>query len=273
VVYHEHDSPVAGEQRSTRWNRVQGKHRRMLAATADAVVVPNSERLAAFVKELQPRGRSFCVWNCSSLAELPPPREARPASQPLLVLYHGSIVMDRFPATKLEALAKCGRDIRLRLIGYETSGSKGYTSFLKAEAERLGVSDRFEYLGPMHRFELMKRCGECDVGLSLLRIHDGDINMQHMTGASNKPFDYLSQGLALIVPDDPEWMHLYVDNGCAKACKVGTVNELADLFAWMDDHRDEVRVMGAAGLRLVKERWNYEAQFKPVLEMMNSLEG
>ena len=89
-----------------------------------------------------------------------------------------------------------------------------------------------------------------------------------MTGASNKPFDYLSQGLAIIVPNDPEWRHLYVDKHCAMACEPGNAEALAKLLKWMDDHRDEVRAMGAKGQQFITEHWNYETQFQPVFDLM-----
>lgn len=113
------------------------------------------------------------------------------------------------------------------LIGYETPGSRGYVDHLLAEARRLGVAHRFESLGSLtHRSELMLRSGECDVGLSMLAITPSDINMQHMAGASNKPFDYASQGLAIVVSRDPEWEELFVKPGCAIACEHGNPEEL-----------------------------------------------
>ena len=269
VIYHEHDSPLPSKKHSGLWARFLTSDHRYLAMHADGIVLPNQQRLAAFMETFRPGGKTFCVWNCPSLHEIPQARPPRPASQPLIVLYHGSIVPDRFPDVILEALAVCGRDISIRLIGYETPGSVGYTNHLKAQAVRLGAGDRFEYLGTLpQRSDLMRRCGECDAGLSLLRIHDGDINMRHMTGASNKPFDYLSQGLAIIVPNDPEWRHLYVDKHCAMACEPGNAEALAKLLKWMDDHRDEVRAMGAKGQQFITEHWNYETQFQPVFDLM-----
>ena len=270
VVYHEHDTPTPLQPRKDRlFARFVARARLMLGRMADIVVLPNEKRLEAFREEVKPGGKTFCVWNCPTLEEVPGEPPLRPASQSLKVLYHGSIVPDRFPLATLEALAACGRDIHLRLIGYETQASQGYTSLLQREAKRLGVANRFEYLGTLpHRSDLMKACGECDAGLSLLRIHDADINMLHMSGASNKPFDYLSQGLALIVPNDPAWKRLYVDSGCAMTCEPGNAVALAKLFAWMDDHRDEVRQMGRTGQHLIASTWNYEFQFQQVLTQL-----
>jgi glycosyltransferase involved in cell wall biosynthesis len=171
---------------------------------------------------------------------------------------------------KLEALAECNRDVTLRVIGYEVPGNIGYTDKLKAEAERLGVGSRFEYLGTLpQRSDLMARAAECDVGLSLLQYRSSDINMRHMVGASNKPFDYLSQGLALIVPSEQEWQRLYVNNGCAITCEPGSKDELIQVFQWLADHREKVLEMGKRGQQLVASSWNYEAQFEPLLQLMD----
>ena len=272
VLYHEHDSPAPLEKPTKRFVRAVQASRQKLAATANAIVLPNGERLKAFIQEFAPVGRSFCVWNCPSLDEVCDRLENRPTTRPLTVLYHGSIVPDRFPISNIHVLAQCGGDVRLRLIGYETQGSAGYVDQLVAEAAQLGVGDRFEHLGTVpQRSELMLRCSECDVGLSLLRIHGGDINMLHMTGASNKPFDYLSQGLALIVPEDAEWKRLFVDKGCAVPCEPGNQEALVKVLKWLASHPEEVRRMGAQGKQWVKSEWNYESQFAPVLQVINNL--
>ena len=49
------------------------------------------------------------------------------------------------------------------------------------------------------------------VGLALMPLNSNDLNMRHMTGASNKPFDYMAAGLALLVSDLPDWRQMFVD--------------------------------------------------------------
>ena len=269
IIYHEHDSPAAPKSREKGFAAFCRRRRHEIARTAKAVVLPNQARLEAFAAENPGHGEAMCVWNCPSLNDLENRGAQRLQKGPLRVLYHGSIVPDRFPVMMLEALATCERDVVIRLIGYEVPGMIGYTDQLTQEAERLGVADRFEYLGTLpQRSDLMARAAECDVGLSLLNYQSDDINMRHMAGASNKPFDYLSQGLALIVPRAPEWEELFAANGCAVACEPGNTQELATTFRWLSDHRDEVRRMGETGRRLIEQRWNYETQFAKVLAMM-----
>lgn len=274
ILYHEHDSPTPGMMKESRILNHVLRARLQIGRHADIVVLPNENRLETFVRASGTKGSHFCVWNCPGHDEVPAVMPSRSLDGPLKVLYHGSIVPDRFGSYVLEAIAACGRDVRVRLMGYLPAGHLDFVEKLKARALELGVADRFEYLGAIpHRADLMRLGSECHVGLCMLRIHEGDINMQHMSGASNKPFDYLSQGIALIVPPDPEWERLYVETGCAKTCPINDVTHLAEVFRWMADHRVEVAEMGRRGHRLIQERWHYEKQFAPVLALMHQIEN
>jgi glycosyltransferase involved in cell wall biosynthesis len=273
VVFHEHDSPTQPKADESWFSHFCHRRRHSIAMKADAVVLPNQKRLEAFLAEHNTPARSFCIWNCPSLSDIPETSGEKPEGGTLRILYHGTIVPERFPLTTLKALADCGRDVTIRLIGYEVPGMMGYTESLKAEAARLGVAERFECLGTLpQRSDLMARAAECQVGLSLLQYRSTDINMRHMVGASNKPFDYLSQGLALIVPREPEWEAMYVQEGCALACEPENVEELTQVFQWLADHRTEVTAMGERGRQLIATQWNYECQFQPLVEMMEKLQ-
>ncbi|MES2597875.1 MAG: glycosyltransferase [Verrucomicrobiota bacterium] len=270
LAYHEHDSPVGNGADEGMVLRQVLSARNRLGRDAHLVLLPNQKRLDEFVSATDSRGRAFCVWNCPSLDEIPASVPARALDGPLRVLYHGSIVPERFGVFILEALAMCEADVRLTLIGYFPLSTLSYRDMLMAEAARLGVKDRFEYLGPMNHHEILEHSRQYDAGLAMLRIHEGDINMQHMSGASNKPFDYASQGLALVIPPDPEWERIYGDVGCAVSCAMGDAARLAEVLRWMCTHRSEVIAMGARAHAMVRAEWHYEKQFAPVLEHMQA---
>lgn len=271
ILYHEHDSPTPGMMQESRILKHVLNTRLRLARWADLVVVPNQKRMEALMEAAGASGRSACVWNCPSLDGIPVVLPERPVVGPLKVIYHGSIVPDRFGRHVLEAVARCGREIHIKLIGYFPIGHEHHLDELNRTAADLGVKDQFQYLGSMSHHEVLECSKDCDVGLAMLRIHDGDINMKHMVGASNKPFDYLSRGLALIVPPDSEWENLYVQAGCAKTCPMNDPAALAEVFCWMADHRHEVAQMGKLGHQMMLQHWHYEKQFGPVLqEMQNS---
>ena len=93
-----------------------------------------------------------------------------------------------------------------------------------------------------------------------------DDNEQAMTGASNKPFDYLASGLALLVSDLPDWRTMFVDNGYALAVDPTDPASIATAVSWLLEHPDELRAMGERGRQRILCEWNYEKQFAPVLQ-------
>ncbi len=108
--------------------------------------------------------------------------------------------------------------VRLRVVGYETIGSVGHVAELTRRAEQLRVVDRIEFLPALPRVDLFPVCRRSHVGLGLMPLTGGDLNMTHMIGASNKIFDYLSQGMPVLVSNLPAWRVEYVDSGLGLAC-------------------------------------------------------
>jgi glycosyltransferase involved in cell wall biosynthesis len=263
IVYHEHDSPPeAGEHA-----RDRAKHwaRRSVAGRARVRILPNQQRLARFRSKVVDRQPTLCVWNCPRRDEIGPPRAA-PTSERLRLLYHGSVVPSRLPLHVLEAVR--GLPVQLRVIGYETQGHVGYTAELRRHAERIGVSKQLEILPGMPRYQLMRETREADVGLALAPTSSDDINLRWLAGASNKVFDYLSGGAAVLVTDLAEWRRMYVDPGFGLACQPEDPRSVAEALRWFVNHPTEARSMGERGRQRIAADWNYETQFAPVLELL-----
>lgn len=268
VLYHEHDSPNAREQiNPTAWLMFIAAMRRALGRNAQLVILPNQDRLRVFQRETERVKESLCVWNCPAVGEV---KARRLSKQPsfLLALYHGSIGPSRLPLTVVDALARCDLRIKLRIVGYETVGHQGYITILTDRARQLGVLDHIEIRPAVPRKDLFSLCHDCDFGLALMPMKSNDINMQNMTGASNKPFDYLACGLALLVSDLPEWNTMYVKAGYGLACTPEDPDSIAHAFRWYVDHFQEMQAMGEKGRQKILKEWNYEMQFAPVLKNM-----
>jgi len=160
--------------------------------------------------------------------------------------------------------------MRLRVIGYETVGHRGYVRQLKEMACQLGLGERVKFLGAIPtRGELLAWCRRCDVGLAFMPKHSNDLNEQAMTGASNKPFDYLACGLALLVSDLPDWRAMYVEAGYGLACNPDDPESIAMALRWFLDYPHKMRKMGEEGRKQIAAEWNYETQFAPVWQRMN----
>ena len=267
IIYHEHDT--ASGKTDSLFINLCFKARKWLAIRARVSILPNRQRLEHFIRETATQSPTFCVWNCPTQEEVAPSRCSSLANNGnLRLLYHGSINSARLPLTILEAMAKFGDRVKLGIIGYETIGSNNHIGQLQAQAKKLGILEQVEFLGAMPRQEVLKRSQEYDLGLAFMPNNSNDINMEFMVGASNKAFDYLSCGLALLVSDLPDWHQTYVSPGYGLACNPEDVKSIAAALAWYLEHPAQMRQMGELGRQRIATEWNYEQQFAPVKQAL-----
>lgn len=268
VVYHEHDSPSAGATRSRR-DRVIMSARAALARSAEVCVLPQHRRMELFLAATRRRRPTFLVPNVPERREIAGPKQ--PSAGPLTFYYHGTLNALRLPFAFLEGLAAGSKTARLIFAGYETAGSTGFVQEYTSRAAALGLAERVHHLGPLpERSDLLTAADGADVGLALMPTTSQDVNLAHMVGASNKPFDYLARGLALCVSDIAEWREMYVDSGLARYVDPSSPQQFADLVAWCDANREAVHQMGERGRKRIAETWNYEHQFAPVLDYIET---
>ena len=261
VVFHEHDTPSGTNFVLRRLMAARSR----LAKLAKACVIPNEDRRQLFDDALKPK-RSVCVWNCPAIDEVVSHSGAL-ATQ-LTLWYHGSLSLSQYPTTVLQALALLPKTVVLKYAGYETVGHVGFIREFQALAGSLGLTDRVEFVGtPPTRPALYSLACTADIGLSLF----ARVFREPMAGASNKPFDYLACGLALIVPNTPEWTELYVNAGVARSADPESPESIAAAIQWFIDHPDETRAMRERGRQRILNEWNYETQFAPVKQLLESL--
>lgn len=267
LIYHEHDQPSKTDGAS----KLVIRSRLKLARTAWCNILPNAARLANFRAETGTQQRAHCVWNCPRRDEVYPLRTGD-SSPDIWLIYHGSIVPDRLPLTVLEAMALLPANIKLRMIGYETIGSQGYREVIREKARQLGLTERIELIGAMpSRRMLLDQGRKSDIGLSFMPMVTNDLNMQAMTGASNKAFDYLACGLVLLVSDLPDWCSFFVEPGYGIACDPRDSASIARAVEKWIANPARIREMGERGRSRVEKEWNYEVQFGPVLEAMEEV--
>jgi glycosyltransferase involved in cell wall biosynthesis len=268
VLYHEHDSPEVASPGL--FLRLCLTARRACARRALCSILPNEERARRFSEETKPTAPVKVVWNCPARAEaLPVPRE--PTSGGLRLLFQGSIVPERLPLTIVEALAELPASVVLTVVGYETIGSQGYLGKLRDRAKELRLSERLQILGVLPRRAMLEAGRTADVGLSLLPLTTEDFNAMTLTGASNKPFEYLANGLPLLVSNLPDWQRMFVEQGYGLACDPGDPASIAASIRWFLDNPKERRTQGEKGRQRIVSEWNYETVFQPVAETLRML--
>jgi glycosyltransferase involved in cell wall biosynthesis len=272
IVYHEHDSPAwlyTRYEKLTIFVRIVLHARSRLAKRAAICIVPNETRAREFQAEVRGLSPVHCIWNCPSLREVVSPRLQPPRPQ-LKLFFHGSIVPQRLPMALIEGLKDSDADVSFTFAGYETIDHASYVDRLLERSRQLGIADRVRYLGPLSRTDSLRMCAESDVGVSFMPTESDDINLRAMVGASNKPFDYLACGLALLVSNQPEWVRTFVEPGFGFACDPDSRTSIAGAIKLFARNPSEYRKMGEAGRQQIVNYWNYEARFAEVAATMIS---
>jgi glycosyltransferase involved in cell wall biosynthesis len=263
LVYHEHDSPEPGSLPP-----VLARLRAVAAHSARLVVFPNEERARLAQKELHfSNEKLHIVWNVPRRAELGSLPTA--ADSPLIVYYHGSITPERLPETVALAVRRMDGRARLRIAGYEAPGARGYVRHLVG-GDGGAISDAcVEYIGTLpHRSNLLAEAAYAHIGLALVPGHASSLNMRHMAGASNKPFDYMAAGLALLVSDLPDWKTMFVKPGFGLACDPGAADSLIAALIWFLNNPAERRAMANRARTRIEADWNYDTLFAPVFRSL-----
>jgi glycosyltransferase involved in cell wall biosynthesis len=241
-------------------------YRGKLALEADLCVLPQQARLQRFLKTTGRIKPAYCVWNCPRLDEIPD--LSSDEDEKLIIYYHGSITSTRLPRQLIVAASRFKGAVRVRIAGYETLGSIGYTRELTTLAAKNGAAEMIEALGTIPRSELLQTASKPHVGISLISKQSEDLNMQNMLGASNKTFDYMACGLPLLVADLPDWVETFVKPGYGLACDPEDPDSIERALRWFLEHPEERREMGRRGREKVRNSWNYEAMFAGVLKRL-----
>ena len=249
---------------------VLARSRAAAARAARLIVFPNEERAHFAQSELRfSDNRLHIVWNVPRRAELA--SSAAPAEPPLIVYYHGSITPERLPET-----------VAVRGQANGRPGPASHRRLRSAERARLcqapcrqryrrgsGYPDRI-YRHGASRADLLTagRARACRAGAHAFQLK----RSQHapMTGASNKPFDYMAAGLALLVSDLPDWKTMFVEPGFGLACDPTDADSLSAALGWFIDHPEARRAMAARARNKIEAEWNYDTQFRAVLESLES---
>jgi spore maturation protein CgeB len=79
----------------------------------------------------------------------------------------------------------------------------------------------------------------------------------------------MAAGLALLVSDLPDWKTMFVDPGFGLACVPSDADSVLAALGWFIDHPEERRAMADRGRSKVKAEWNYDTQFRAVLESLD----
>jgi hypothetical protein len=159
-----------------------------------SLITTSSPELSQAYETIYNLSDTLSLYNCPERAEAPPSAEGGG----LQLYWRNSVIGfgQRGLEDILEALRELPNDISLFLQGRNAmDGGKK----LQSKIERRGLSGRVTVLPPHGPEEAVFAAGKYTIGLCLER----EGNRNHELTVSNKIFDYLMAGLAIVAPDLP----------------------------------------------------------------------
>jgi len=248
--------------------------------SADLCILPNEKRLQEFVQKTGRTKPTELVWNVPSLEEVGPAKRPGNLAGPLRLFYGGSLSRERLPWAVLQVILGFGGTVRLDLVGYPNYDDRDYPEAIRAADEGRGV---LRYHGTLpQRGDLFRVMDECEAALCLMPMRSRYSGMEQMAGASNKPFDAMGRGLAVVISDIPDWKKLYLpgenreggkgywisDMGYGIAINPESGESIRAGLEWMLNNREKLWEMGERGRQKIQKEWNYEKMFAPVLRRL-----
>jgi len=149
--------------------------------------------------------------------------DARPAEGPLRVVWHGLAVhlKGRGVDVLLEALARCRRPVSLTLQGRIDDQQR---HLIDARCAELGVADRVRFAPPAHPERVPASLAGHDVGV----IAEPGLDENQRLTSSNKLFDYIHAGLAVVAPDLPGLAETVAGDDLGVLYPAGNASALAE---------------------------------------------
>ena len=178
----------------------------------------------------------------------------RKSGEPVVLIYHGSLVERNGLELAVEALALIHESIptvELRVYGRSTP----YLEQVMEKARGLGLDGKVHYLGPKTLEELVHEIESADVGvIPNQRNTFTDIN------TPTRIFEYLALGKPVIAPST-QGIQDYFDSESLLYFESGNAQDLAEKIAYAATHAAEVRELAERGQQVYRAHsWQQERE-------------
>lgn len=275
MLYQEHDSIEPNVLNESLARRFQRRLRLRVLQCAQIVVFPNAGRLAVARKQAgMGLGTDLVIWNVAPITEVmqaPIKRQSEvPRARPTLRLhFHGSMSKFRVPIALIDALVLVP-EVSFQFASYEIGGYQ-YTNDLLAYAHSLGISERVINLGTLStRPALLAATQKADVGLAFFSESPKNVNHYNMAGATNKVFDYLGAGIALLCSNGMQWRADFIPF-FGVAADPNDAESIAHALRLLLNRTPDPQKLGRLGQAKIRADWHFEARFQPALEALARL--
>jgi glycosyltransferase involved in cell wall biosynthesis len=271
LIYHCHDFAESGRKLGLGSSIVRFCER-LLARTANVVIVPDYER--AEVVAYQLRLSRFPIIAANAAIHAPQPGKILSTTLKANGHHFEKVVLRQGRISQGHAI-----EVTLRSIPYWESkawgfvllgfGEDAYIESLYKLADELGVREQFVIL-PMVSYEaVLSYTVGADLGHALYEpLH---INNRYITTASNKIMEYIAAGLPLLLSATPSSDKLLARHPVGITADVTSPEAIATAVNNVLQNATLAQSMSAASRRAFEDEFQYQKQYAPVLAAIREL--
>lgn len=184
------------------------------------------------------------------------------------IIYQGTVSVDRglfHMIRALKLIAQKRPKTVLRIVGLSNQDLRDKASEL---ADDLGVASSLEIFGWTPHEAIVDSMRDCAVGLAPLQPEE-----KYKRNIPIKIFEYMACGLPVIAADLPSIAPYISESGAGVLYDSTRADELARCVIELLDDPERRKRMGEAGLKAVREKWNWGVMESVLLDVYASLEA
>lgn len=175
-----------------------------------------------------------------------------------LICYLGVIVTMR----GINELVAAIENVNCQLLLGGNFGEDG----LQAKLEKMPGWRKVKYLGFLNRSQVQEAYNQSKIGI--VTLHP---TINYLDSLPVKMFEYMAAGLPVIASDFPLWKEIIEQGGCGICVDPMKPEAIAQAIKIIIENPEKSSQMGANGIRLVKEKYNWDAEKEKLIAFYNTL--
>ena len=178
------------------------------------------------------------------------------------IVYAGILSAGRGIREIVEAMRYVNNNVKLFLIGSAT------TPQFEQELCNI-ITDKVDLVGKIDYEEIPNFINVSKIGL--ICFHSEPNNIGALSGRNNKLYEYMAGGLAIIASNFPEWRAIVEGNNIGITVNPENPKEIAEAINYLMDNPCITRKMGENGIKLTRNKYNWEIEKEKLLRVYDYL--
>ena len=209
------------------------------------------------------------IYNCSAFPISQKLEEGRKHKDKVMICYEGTLSFYRGLKRMIEVMRvlrkRYGNRVELLIIGTVPDGEKQY---LDLKGEEYGLHDNIRYTGWLPYEKVGEAISQADIGIIFFELTD---NIRLGGGLSNKIFNYMRCGLAIVSVDLPENSHIISEAKCGLIVTEPSIENLVEALSVLIDDEAKRRQLGENARKAAYNQYGWEQMEKRLLRVYKEL--